>query len=67
MFNFQHFIEISSFHFMDTTFKIFKFYQAETDWFVSPYSHILTPLNVRGDTCQGLRTHPSLRGVYCST
>lgn len=51
MFNFQHFIEISSFHFMDTTFKIFKFYQAEPDWFVSPYSHILTPLNVRGDTC----------------
>lgn len=36
---------------MDTTFKIFKFYQAEPDWFVPPYSHILTSLNVRGDTC----------------
>lgn len=51
MFNFQPFIEISGFHFMDTIFKIFKFYQAEPDWFVSPYSHILTSLNVRGDTC----------------
>lgn len=37
MFNFQHFIGINDFYFMDTTFKIFKFYQAEPDWFVSPY------------------------------
>lgn len=51
MFNFQHFIEISSFHFMDTTFKFFKFYQAEPDCFVPPYSYILTSLNVRGVTC----------------
>ena len=51
MFNFQHFIEIRCFHFMDTTFKIFKFYQANRDGFVPPYSHNLTSLNVRGVTC----------------